>query len=513
MVFSSIPFLFYFLPLCLLLYYLAPFRLKNYILLAFSLLFYAWGEPVYILLMILETLSDYTLGRCMDRADRRPGLRRLCLLLSVCIDLGCLAFFKYADFLVETVNALAGTSITPLQLGLPIGISFFTFQTMSYTIDLYKREVSVEKNYFYYLTYVSMFPQLIAGPIVRFSTVNEELHARSITLEGFVEGSFRFLQGLFKKVLLANTIGSVWELIKAGAFTLGSANAGDLQTVVGPGTDISVLGAWLGGVCFTLQLYFDFSAYSDMAIGMGQMLGFHYLENFHYPLSSVSVTDFWRRWHISLGTWFRDYVYIPLGGNRHGKAKQLRNMLIVWFLTGLWHGAAWNFVLWGLYYGVLLALEKDVWGRALQKLPRLLQHLYAILIVVFGFVIFVFDDLGQLRQYLRIMLGISGVPLINSTLLWYLRNNFCVLLLGAVLAFPFYPWCRVRIRRFASGSQEGARPAAAEGDDAAVSPYLPDNARSVAVTTITGLMYIALFLLTTAYLVNDTYNPFLYFRF
>ena len=307
MVFSSIPFLFYFLPLCLILYYLVPFRWKNYVLLAFSLLFYAWGEPVYILLMIFETLSDYTLGRVMDRADQRPAIRRLCLLLSVLIDLGCLGFFKYADFLVETVNALAGTAITPLHLGLPIGISFFTFQTMSYTIDLYKREVAVEKNYFYYLTYVSMFPQLIAGPIVRFSTVNEELHARAITFDGFVDGSLRFLQGLFKKVLLANTIGAVWELIKSSAFTLGPAAAPanasaqgivtSLQTVLGPGATISVLGAWLGGLCFTLQLYFDFSAYSDMAIGMGRMLGFHYLENFNYPLSSVSVTDFWRRWH------------------------------------------------------------------------------------------------------------------------------------------------------------------------------------------------------------------------
>ncbi len=516
MVFSSIPFLFYFLPFCLILYYLAPFKLKNYILLVFSLVFYAWGEPVYILLMILETLSDYILGLCMDRADQKPGLRRLCLLLSVFIDLGCLGFFKYADFLVETLNAVAGTSVTPLQLGLPIGISFFTFQTMSYTIDLYKREVAVEKNYFYYLTYVSMFPQLIAGPIVRFSTVNEELHARSITLEGFVEGSCRFLQGLFKKVLLANTIGVVWELIKAGAFTMGTANAGIGTAVSGPGTEISVLGAWLGGLCFTLQLYFDFSAYSDMAIGMGQMLGFHYLENFNYPLSSVSVTDFWRRWHISLGTWFRDYVYIPLGGNRHGKKKQLRNMLIVWFLTGLWHGAAWNFVLWGLYYGVLLALEKDVYGRALRRLPMLLQHLYALLIVVFGFVIFVFDDLGELRQYIRIMLGLSGAPLVNSTLFWYLRNNLCVLLLGCLLAFPFYPWLKVRLRAFVSAPAAAQRTADCTGMAAksiSEAPAVPCNARSVALTVMTGLGYIALFLLTTAYLVNDTYNPFLYFRF
>lgn len=494
MVFSSIPFLFYFLPLCLILYYLAPFRWKNYVLLAFSLLFYAWGEPVYILLMIFETLSDYTIGCCMARADQRPGLRRLCLLLSIFIDLGCLGFFKYADFLVETVNALAGTSITPLHLGLPIGISFFTFQTMSYTIDLYKREVNVEKNYFYYLTYVSMFPQLIAGPIVRFSTVQEELHARAITCDGFVQGGLRFLQGLFKKVLLANTIGSVWELIKTSAFTMGpvptaaTANAGvtTAATALGPGADISVLGAWLGGLCFTLQLYFDFSAYSDMAIGMGRMLGFHYLENFNYPLSSVSVTDFWRRWHISLSTWFRDYVYIPLGGNRHGKLKQLRNMFIVWFLTGLWHGAAWNFILWGLYYGVLLAFEKDVWGKALQKLPRILQHLYALLIVIFGFIIFVFDDMTELEQYIKILFGCAGVPLVNGTLFWYLQNNFVLLLIGCLLAFPIYPWLKTKLRARCTVTIS---------------------------TVLTTLGYLALFLLTIAYLVNDTYNPFLYFRF
>ncbi len=532
MVFSSIPFLFYFLPLCLILYYLVPFRWKNYVLLAFSLLFYAWGEPVYILLMIFETLSDYTLGRVMDRADQRPAIRRFCLLLSVLIDLGCLGFFKYADFLVETVNALAGTAITPLRLGLPIGISFFTFQTMSYTIDLYKREVSVEKNYFYYLTYVSMFPQLIAGPIVRFSTVNEELHARVFRFDGFVDGGLRFLQGLFKKVLLANTIGAVWELIKSSAFTMGpaaaSANASaqgivtSLQTVLGPGATISVLGAWIGGLCFTLQLYFDFSAYSDMAIGMGRMLGFHYLENFNYPLSSVSVTDFWRRWHISLSTWFRDYVYIPLGGNRHGKWKQLRNMFVVWFLTGLWHGAAWNFVLWGLYYGVLLAFEKDVWGNALRKLPRIFQHLYAILIVIFGFIIFVFDDMAELGQYIRIMFGMAGVPLVNSTLLWYLRNNFAILIVGCILAFPVYPWFRAKLEKYIGrcncteahdlaarhpssagsigrGSQDGSVTAAR---------------RIVTVSTVlTALGYLALFLLATAYLVNDSYNPFLYFRF
>ena len=483
MVFSSIPFLFFFLPLCLILYYLVPFKVKNYILLVFSLVFYAWGEPVYILLMLFETLSDYTLGRFMDKAADGSFQRKLCLALSVIIDLSVLGFFKYADFLIESVNAFAGTSFTPLGLGLPIGISFFTFQTMSYTIDLYKKEVAVEKNYFYYLTYVSMFPQLIAGPIVRFSTVNEELHERKIDFEGFIQGGLRFLQGLFKKVLLANTIGSLWEVIKAAAF----ASSGEL----------SVVSAWLGAMCFTLQLYFDFGAYSDMAIGMGRMLGFHYLENFNYPLSAVSVTDFWRRWHISLSTWFRDYVYIPLGGNRHGELKQLRNMFVVWFLTGLWHGAAWNFILWGLFYGVLLALEKNVWGKALGKLPAVLQHLYAMFIYVTGFVIFVFDDMGQLGHYLRIMFGMSGAPVVNADILWYLRNNFLILILGCIISFPVYPWLRGKLRSAAKGN-------------GGLSEMIT---RETFITILRSSFYIILFFLTTAYLVNDTYNPFLYFRF
>ena len=483
MVFSSIPFLFFFLPLCLILYYLVPFKVKNYVLLAFSLVFYAWGEPIYILLMLFETLSDYTLGRLMHKAGNNTGLRRVFLALSVIIDLSVLGFFKYADFLIESVNAAFGTAITPFGLGLPIGISFFTFQTMSYTIDLYKREIAVEKNYFYYLTYVSMFPQLIAGPIVRFSTVNEELHERKIDFEGFITGGLRFLKGLFKKVLLANTIGSLWEVIKASAF------AGD--------SGISVVSAWLGALCFTLQLYYDFSAYSDMAIGMGRMLGFHYLENFNYPLSSVSVTDFWRRWHISLSTWFRDYVYIPLGGNRKGTLMQLRNMFIVWFLTGLWHGAAWNFILWGIFYGVLLALEKHLWGNALKKLPKLLQHLYAMFIYVVGFIIFVFDDMGQLKHYLDIMFGLGGVPFMNADLIWYLRNNLLLLILGCIIAFPVYPWLKGKL-------------AVCINKGYGLMRY---KAAAVALSVALIAAYLGLFFLTTAYLVNDTYNPFLYFRF
>ncbi len=518
MVFSSIPFVFFFLPLCLILYYGTSFlpcpgrrldvqtpsergkfpvqeqaargrsrrspaygrscfhgegaiALKNAILLVFSLVFYAWGEPVYILLMLFASAVDYVNGLLMNRFGSTKGLRRCFLFCSVLINLSVLAFFKYADFAVRTVNGLLGTSFPMLNIGLPIGISFFTFQTMSYIIDLYKRQVPVEKNYFTYLTYVSMFPQLVAGPIVRFSTVNEELHRRRIGLEGFREGLLRFMQGLFKKVLLANQVGALWEEIRI-------LEAGQASVVV----------CWLGAAAFTLQLYFDFSAYSDMAIGMGWMLGFHFPENFNYPLSAVSITDFWRRWHISLSTWFRDYIYIPLGGNRKGILCHLRNMMIVWFLTGLWHGAAWNFVLWGLYYGALMVLEKYLWGKALEKLPGIFRHAYTLLIVVVGFVIFVFDDTAQLVSYARAMTGGLNNPLWGTECLWYLYNYGAVLFSAVILAFPVYPWLKKR--------WEGA------------------GKKGRLLVSIAGLFgYLGLFLLTTAYLVNDTYNPFLYFRF
>lgn len=329
----------------------------------------------------------------------------------------------------------------------------------------------MERNYLDYLTYVSMFPQLVAGPIVRYSVVNEELRHREIKKEEVTEGLFRFMQGLFKKVLIANQAGALWEEIRA--LEAGSA---------------SVATAWLGALAFTLQLYFDFSAYSDMAIGMGRMLGFRFPENFNYPLSSVSVTDFWRRWHISLSSWFRDYVYIPLGGNRKGTLRHLRNMLIVWFLTGLWHGAAWNFVLWGLYYGVLLVLEKYVWGKALERLPKIFGHFYAVLIVVVGFVIFVFDDMGALGVYFRSMAGCAGNAWWGTEFLWYLFNYKVVLAAAVVLAFPVYPWFKKKLEAAGDGMRMGVSLAAMAG-------------------------YVVLFLVTVAFLVNDTFNPFLYFRF
>lgn len=472
MVFSSIPFLFFFFPVFLIFYYLVPEKWKNYILLLFSLAFYAWGEPIYILLMIFASAVDYGNGLLMTKFGDTKRKRKMFLFFSVFINLSMLGFFKYADFFIETINQIGNFSIRPMGLGLPIGISFFTFQTMSYSIDLYKKDVEVEKNYFTYLTYVSMFPQLIAGPIVRFKTVREELHHREITMDGFTDGLLRFMQGLFKKVLIANNMGALWENVQTLEY----------------GT-ISIATAWLGALSFTLQLYFDFSAYSDMAIGMGKMLGFCYLENFNYPLIAKSVTDFWRRWHISLSTWFRDYIYIPLGGNRAGVLKHLRNIAIVWFLTGMWHGAAWNFILWGIYYGVLLALEKYVWGKKLEKIPAFFQHFYTVLIVVIGFTIFVFDDIGMLKTYFSYLFGIAGNPIFGTELLYYLMNYGVLLLAALFLSAPVYPWIEEKIEQLKRERDKNL------------------------VKSIYGISYIVLLVLTISYLVGDTYNPFLYFRF
>ena len=470
MVFSSIPFLFFFFPTFLLCYFILPKQCRNYVLLFFSLLFYAWGEPIYVFLMIAVTLSDYLLGRLMHKLNENRTGRRLCLIGSLCIDLAALGFFKYADFLTGSVNKLFGTSIPLLKLALPIGISFFVFQSLSYTIDLYRREVTVEKSYLHYLMYVSLFPQLIAGPIVRFQTVQDELHHRILSKDEFFSGGMRFLLGLFKKVLLANQLGLLWETAKAI-----------------PTEELGFVMAWLGAIAFTLQLYLDFSAYSDMAIGLGQMLGFHFMENFNYPLIADSVTDFWRRWHISLSTWFRDYVYIPLGGNRCSKGRHLFNIGIVWFLTGMWHGASWNYILWGVYYGLLLCLEKFIWGKALKKCPSVLRHLYLVFIVIVGFTIFAIEDLGAAFSYLGVMFlsnGITG----GSDLAFYLQNYGVVLFFASLASIPTASWLKKKTE------------------------LLKGFAGSF-VQSVKTLAFLALFIVTIACLVADTYNPFLYFRF
>jgi len=469
MVFSSIPFLFFFLPIVLGLYYFVPFKWKNPVLLLFSLVFYAWGEPVHIGIMLLCITINYLAGLFIEK--QALGQKKLWLVLAVAISLGLLGIYKYTDFFIAQLNLIPGVNIPLPRIALPIGISFYTFQALSYSVDVYRGTVPAERSIINFAAYVSLFPQLIAGPIVRYSTVSEQLHKREITFEGFSSGGVRFLRGLFKKLLLADALGVLWGAVSADISGLSAASA------------------WLGVIAFTLQLYFDFSAYSDMAIGMGRMMGFSFEENFNYPLAARSVTDFWRRWHISLSTWFRDYVYIPLGGNRGGKARHIRNLLVVWMLTGLWHGAAWNFVLWGLYYGVLLILEKYVWGKVLDRLPVLLQHIYTLFIIVVGFEFFVFDDLGMMVEYLGRMFGAAGNALVDGAVAYYLINFGVIIAAACLMAAPVAP--RIRSHIEASGSR-----------------------------VLTGLGnvllvigYVAMFMLCVAAMVNSSYSPFLYFRF
>ena len=466
MIFSSIPFLFFFFPVFLLLYYLVPFKYKNLILLIFSLIFYAWGEPIYITLMIFSSVVDYINGLMIEKHNDDEKIKKRFLIFSIIVNLSLLGFFKYSDFLINSFNNIFNTTIPLLKLGLPIGISFFTFQTMSYSIDVYRGEVKAEKNVVTWMTYVAMFPQLIAGPIGRYETVSRELHEREINFKHFCNGLLRFMRGLFKKVIIANNVGYLWAVMSTSS-------------------DLSVLGSWLGILAFFFQIYFDFSGYSDMAIGMGKMLGFNYLENFNYPYTAKSITDFWRRWHISLSTWFRDYVYIPLGGSRVKRIINIRNIFIVWMLTGLWHGASWNFVLWGVYYGVLLILEKFILKKYIDKLPNVLKHLYTIILVIIGWLIFAFEDMSMLSNYAKIMFGLNG-EFINSTFLYYFSNYFIILLIATIFSMPVYE----KIERILK------------------------NKKYVEIKfTLTLIIYVALLIITTAYLVSDTYNPFLYFRF
>ena len=470
MVFSSIPFIFFFLPVFLILYYLVPYKVKNILLLIFSLIFYAWGEPIYILLMIFSSVVDYTNGRMIEKyAQNNQKRKNLFLIISIIVNLSLLGFFKYADFLIGSINSLLNINIPLLELGLPIGISFFTFQTMSYSIDVYRGDVKAEHNFLDFMTYVSMFPQLIAGPIVRYEEVSKELKNRSITPQGFADGMIRFLQGLFKKVLIANNIGYL--------FVIASSM---------PNNEMSVVMSWLGILAYTFQIYFDFSGYSDMAIGMGKMLGFTYPENFNHPYISKSITEFWRRWHISLSSFFKDYVYIPLGGSRVKKIINVRNILIVWMLTGLWHGASWNFVLWGLYYGVLLLLEKFVFNKILEKTPNWFKHFYTMFLVVVGWMIFAFDDMTILKEYASMMFGVGGVSFINNYALYYLKNYLIIFILAIIFSMPVYKLAKEKLSKV-------------------------KNTKSVFIVSL--IIYTVLFIVVVSYLVNDTYNPFLYFRF
>lgn len=466
MVFSSTIFLCVYLPLVLLGYYICPKKGRNLFLLIASLVFYAWGEPKYVFLMIFSILVNYIFGRLMDKKRGRQKRMKLLLVLSVVIDLGLLSVFKYTDFIITNVNAIFGSSFDLLKIALPIGISFYTFQAMSYTIDVYRNDVRVQKNLIDFGMYITMFPQLIAGPIVRYADVQDQLAERSVTTADFSEGVMRFVVGLGKKVLLANQMGAVWSEIYA------------------LGGDVSALMAWTGAIAYTFQIYFDFSGYSDMAIGLGRMFGFKFPENFRYPYQSVSITDFWRRWHITLSTWFKEYLYIPLGGNRCGLARQALNLLIVWSLTGFWHGAGWNFVMWGLYYFVILFIEKLFLLKALDKLPKLFRHVYALLLIVIGWVIFASDDVSVLLPYLGSMFGANGAV---GGMDVYTLFTKAVLIVICCVASTELP---KRLFLSATGAMN-----------------------EKAAFTIKSVMTIALLALSMILLIGDSYNPFLYFRF
>ncbi len=465
MVFSSLPFLFGYLPVVLAVLKLAPLHARNFCLFLVSLIFYGWSEPVYIVIMLISTFVDYYNGRMVDkyRDDRKKAKRFVWF--SVIFNLSLLGFFKYADFFILNLQAL-GLPLSPLNLSLPVGISFYTFQTMSYPIDVYRTQAPVQKSVVSFGAYVTLFPQLIAGPIVRYKDIAEQLDHRQETADQFALGVQRFVAGLAKKVLLANSIGALWDTISAL-----------------PASEMSVAAAWLGIIAFAFQIYFDFSGYSDMAIGLGKMLGFEFLENFNYPYISRSITEFWRRWHISLSTWFRDYVYIPLGGSRHGRGKQIRNLMIVWLLTGFWHGASWNFMLWGIYFGVILILEKFVLKPILERLPKVLQHGYALVLILLGWVLFAFTDLDAGLTYLKTMFGWGSVSLINARTLFYLRDYGLLLIIMILASTPLgHQLYETKIR---GHRWEGAMP----------------------------LLIAAGLILCTAYLVDASYNPFLYFRF
>lgn len=465
MVFSSIAFLYGFLPITLLAYYIVPRKWKNAVLLAASLFFYFYGEPRYTILLVISSLSDY-LHSLYIAPRRGTGRAKAALVSSIVINLLLLGVFKYADFIVETINMLFGASLPLPRLRLPIGISFFTFQTMSYTIDVYRGNARAQRNLLSMATYVCLFPQLVAGPIVRYVEVAEELEHRRHTMDGFAVGMRRFLFGLGKKVLLANTLGELSaQLLKTGENT--------------------VLGLWVGSLTFMLQVYFDFSGYSDMAIGLGRLFGFTFPENFNYPFISRSISEFWRRWHMTLGSWFRDYVYIPLGGNRVKPARWVWNLLVVWALTGLWHGAAWNFVLWGLYFAVMLSLEKLVLEKHLRTWPVWLQHVYALFFVMVSFVIFNADAAFGWQRVLIGMFGGLSLPFSGAETMYAIRSYGVLLCLGILGATP-------AARKLAERLQQ-ARPGAA--------------------AALELLCCLLLFVVVTAYLVDGSFNPFLYFRF
>lgn len=466
MLFSSIPFLYYFLPLTLILYFLVPKSFKNIVLLLASLIFYGWGEPQYVFLMIASIIVGYISGLLIEVFHKR-GQAKVVLVISVIINLGFLGYFKYADFFIENFNAVTGLSVPLLRLALPIGISFYTFQIMSYIVDVYRKEVPAQRNFVHLAAYITMFPQLIAGPIVRYSSIAKELEQRCHSMENFALGARRFVLGLSKKILIANVLGELCDIFKASG-------------------DKSVLFFWLYGISFGLHIYFDFSGYSDMAIGLGRVMGFHFPENFDYPYISKSVTEFWRRWHMSLGSWFRDYLYIPLGGNRVPKWRWYVNILIVWMSTGFWHGASWNFIIWGLFFAVLLVAEKMWLLKYLEK-SRLFSRIYVLFAVMVSFVIFNAADMQEAFLYMGGMFGVGGYPLISGDFVYCLRSFSVVLILGVVGATPLVKNTVLKAAQNPKGEK--------------------------IINISEPIVLVVLLLVITGYLVDGSFNPFLYFRF
>ncbi len=466
MLFSSIPFLYYFLPSVLILYFIAPKKLKNTVLLVSSLIFYGWGEPKYVVLMIASIVIGYFSGLLIEAFSERK-LSKVVLGFSVALNLGFLAYFKYADFFIENFNAVTGLSLSLLRIALPIGISFYTFQILSYTIDVYRKDVAAQKNIINLAAYITMFPQLIAGPIVRYSDISKQLEERKHSFENFSKGIRRFVFGLGKKILIANSLGELCDIFKAS-------------------DDKSVLFYWLYAVAFALHVYFDFSGYSDMAIGLGRILGFNFSENFNYPYISKSATEFWRRWHMSLGTWFRDYVYIPLGGNRVSKPKWFFNIFVVWFLTGFWHGADWNFIIWGLFFAILLIIEKVFLLKYLNK-SKVLSRVYTLVAVGISFVIFNAADMKEAFSYIGGMFGAGGIPLVSTELFYYLKSFGITLVIGIIGATPI-------VKK-------------------TVEKVFENSKASKILWVLEPVVLVVLLAVMTAYLVDGSFNPFLYFRF
>ncbi|MEG1164218.1 MAG: MBOAT family protein [Anaerovoracaceae bacterium] len=471
MVFSSTVFLFVFLPIVLGTYCLCPTPCRNLLLLVASLVFYGWGEPQYIVVMIFSILFNYASGVIIDKFKSRDKHKfsRLMLIVSVVGNIGILGYFKYTDFILENINNAFATSFGMIELALPIGISFYTFQTMSYVIDVYRGQVKVQKNIINFGTYVTLFPQLIAGPIVRYITIEEQLNHRGRDFDQIANGVRRFIIGLGKKVLLANQIGALWDQIN-----------------IIPTADLPMATAWLGALAFTFQIYFDFSGYSDMAIGLGKILGFEFDENFNYPYMSKSITEFWRRWHISLSTWFKEYVYVPLGGNRKGTARQIFNIFIVWGLTGLWHGASWNFLLWGLYFGVILIIEKVFLLKKLEEAPEVISRAYALVLIVLGWVIFAITDMGRMGGYFMALVNVGNI--VDNQSLYLIITNLAVLI---ILIFASTDIPKKVAMSIMSRLEE----------------------KPVLYIIIKNVFYLAILIISISFLVSDTYNPFLYFRF